>query len=316
MIFSLKIPINKTNETIDYQSDLLLLGSCFSENIGNKFSYFKFKTTVNPFGIIFNPISIQKLIKRIVEKKKFTEEDVFYHHDLWHCFQIHSELSNPDKEELLKKLNKLIELTNQKISELSHCVITLGTSWVYRMNKTGEIVANCHKVPQKEFTKEILSVETIQESLTNIISLIQTLNPTVKFIFTISPVRHIKDGFFENNVSKGNLFSAVNQLLSTSQVNAHYFPSYEIVMDELRDYRFYEKDMLHPNSLAIDYIWERFSESYFDSETVALMAEIESVQKSLSHRPFNPNTESHQKFLQKLETKKTILINKLSHLSF
>ncbi|AUX19306.1 GSCFA domain-containing protein [Flavobacterium columnare] len=316
MIFSLKIPINKTNQAINYQSDLLLLGSCFSENIGNKFSYFKFKTTVNPFGIIFNPISIETLIKRVVEKKYFTEDDIFYHNDLWHCFEIHSELSNPDKESFLKILNTLIESINIQIRTLTHCVVTLGTSWIYRANRTGEVVANCHKIPQKEFVKELLSVEDIQQSLTNMISLVKSLNPNIKFIFTISPVRHIKDGFFENNVSKGNLFSALHKLLSLTKSEEAYFPSYEIMMDELRDYRFYEKDMLHPSILAVDYIWERFSEAYFNAETKSLMIEIEGIQKSLAHRPFNSNTESHQFFLEKLKIKTQILIQKLPHLSF
>ncbi|MFK7048598.1 GSCFA domain-containing protein [Flavobacterium columnare] len=316
MIFSLKIPIAKTNQTIDYQSDLLLLGSCFSENIGNKFSYFKFKTTVNPFGIIFNPISIEKIIKRIVEKKYFTEDDIFYHNDLWHCFEVHSELSNPSKEAFLEELNNLIKSINSQIKELSHCMITLGTSWVYRATKIDTIVANCHKVPQAEFTKELLSVEVIQQSLLNIISLVKSLNPHIKFIFTISPVRHIKDGFFENNVSKGNLFSALHKLLSISGVEETYFPSYEIVMDELRDYRFYEKDMLHPNELAVDYIWERFLENYFDEETRSLMLDIKAIQKDLAHRPFNPNTEKHQKFLEKVHAKKMLLLKKIPHLSF
>ncbi|AMA49678.1 MULTISPECIES: GSCFA domain-containing protein [Flavobacterium] len=316
MIFSLKIPIDKTKNTINYQSDLLLLGSCFSENIGNKFSYFKFKTTVNPFGIIFNPISIEKLIKRIVEKKHFTEEDIFFHNDLWHCFEIHSELSNPDKENFLKTLNDLIEFANKQIKEITHCILTLGTSWVYRINKTGETVANCHKVPQKEFTKELLSVEVIQQSLINIVLLVRKINPDVKFIFTISPVRHIKDGFFENNVSKGNLFLALHKTFSISKIEEAYFPSYEIVMDELRDYRFYEKDLLHPNELAIDYIWERFSEIYFETETQSLMLEVKNIQKDLAHRPFNPNTEKHQKFLEKIEFKKALLFKKIPHLSF
>lgn len=322
MIFSLKIPIPKASQIIDYQSEVLLLGSCFSKNIGNKFNYFKFTALVNPFGIIFNAVSLEKLVKRAVSQNYFTENDIFFHNELWHCFEVHSELSNPDKEKLLKDLNCIIELTNQQITKLTHCIITLGTSWVYRLRQAQSdnqsIVANCHKVPQKEFTKELLSAEQNEQSLKNIISLIQSINPNCKFIFTVSPVRHIKDGSFENNVSKGNLFSALHNVLESEycKLNTEYFPSYEIVMDELRDYRFYEKDMLHPNNLAVDYIWERFSETYFDSNTLAVMNEVEMIQKGLSHRPFNPNTESHQRFLEQLQLKIESLKAKCSTIEF
>lgn len=323
MQFRTEIPITPSDFPIDYHSKVVLLGSCFAENIGSKFEYYKFQATINPFGIIFNAVSLEKLVKRVVEKNYFTEKDIFFHNDLWHCYEVHSELSNVNKEEFLEKLNQLIELTNEQINKLTHCLITLGTSWVYRHKTSNEIVANCHKVPQKEFTKELLSAAQNQLSLQNIVSLIQSINPDVKFVFTVSPVRHIKDGFFENNVSKANLFSAIHTLLSSraesrdkiqnetlqvlnsirTESSINYFPSYEIVMDELRDYRFFEADMLHPNALAIDYIWEKFSQSYFNSETSSIMKEVEIIQKGLAHRPFNPNTEAHQKFLTDLQKK-------------
>lgn len=318
MIFSLKIPIPKASQTINYQSKVLLLGSCFSENIGNKFNHFKFTASVNPFGIIFNAISLEKLIVRAVQKVFFTEKDVFFHNDLWHCYEVHSELSNLDKDELLKTLNQLIESTNEQINRLSHCIITLGTSWVYRNTISGEIVANCHKVPQKEFTKELLSAQENEKALQNIVKSILSINPNCQFIFTISPVRHIKDGFFENNVSKGNLSSALYNLLNTEycKLQTEYFPSYEIVIDELRDYRFYEKDMLHPNDLAVDYIWERFSETFFDSDTLTIMKEVTVIQKGLAHRPFNPNTETHQKFVEQLQLKIQSLKTKMPTIVF
>lgn len=303
MQFRTEIPITPSDFPIDYHSKVILLGSCFAENIGSKFEYYKFQATINPFGIIFNAVSLEKLVKRIIEKNYFTEKDIFFHNDLWHCNEVHSELSNANKEEFLKQLNQRIDFTNQQINELTHCLITLGTSWIYRYIKTNEIVANCHKVPQKEFTKELLSAAQNQLSLQNIVSLIQSINPDVKFVFTVSPVRHIKDGFFENNVSKANLFSAIYKTINCQLSTVNYFPSYEIVMDELRDYRFFEADMLHPNALAIDYIWEKFSQSYFNSETSSIMKEVEIIQKGLAHRPFNPNTEAHQKFLTDLQKK-------------
>lgn len=316
MNFRTEIPIQKSDFPVDYHSKLLLLGSCFAENIGEKFQYYKFQNTVNPFGIIFNSVSLEKLIKRVVEKNYFTENDIFYHNDLWHCYEVHSELSNPNKETLLDDLNAIIKSTNQQITNLTHCFITLGTSWVYRHNTSSEIVANCHKVPQKEFTKELLSTQQTEKSLQNIVALIHTINPKVKFVFTVSPVRHIKDGFFENNVSKGNLFSAIQNILSHRAESRCYFPSYEIVIDELRDYRFFEKDMLHPNQQAIDYIWEKFSSCYFSAETVTLIKEVEKIQKGLAHRPFNPNTEVHKKFVKNLEESIRLLQDKLPFLKF
>ena len=315
MQFRTEIPIQKSDFLIDYHSKLLLLGSCFAENIGDKFSYYKFQATVNPFGIIFNAVSLEKLIRRVVEKNYFTENDIFFHSDLWHCYEVHSELSNPNKDEFLENLNNILEVTNQQITELSHCMITLGTSWVYRNNSSKEIVANCHKVPQKEFTKELLSVQQTEESLQSIVSLIHSINPNVHFVFTVSPVRHIKDGFFENNVSKGNLFSAIHTAVSNKQTIA-YFPSYEIVMDELRDYRFFAEDMLHPNQTAVQYIWEQFSQAYFLSETKLIMTEVEAIQKALLHRPINSQSDSHKKFLAALQVKQEVLEKKYSFLKF
>lgn len=336
MNFRTEIPIIKSDFPIDYHSKLLLLGSCFAENIGEKFQYYKFQATINPFGIIFNSVSLEKLIKRVVGKNYFTENDIFFHDDLWHCYEIHSELSNTNKEEFLDNLNSIIDLKNKQIKELTHCIITLGTSWVYRNNTSNEIVANCHKVPQKEFTKELLSTQQTEESLQNIFALIHTVNPNVNFVFTVSPVRHIKDGFFENNVSKGNLFSALNSLLSsraesrdkiqndTLQVldsartdsSINYFPSYEIVLDELRDYRFFNEDMLHPNQQAVDYIWEKFTSCYFSAETETVVKKVEKIQKGLAHRPFNPNAEVHKKFVKNLEESIRLLQDKLPFLKF
>jgi hypothetical protein len=303
---------------IDYDSKILLLGSCFAENIGDKFEYFKFQSTTNPFGIIFNAVSLEKLIRRAVENRTFTESDIFFHNELWHCYEVHSELSNPDKEEFLSNLNLILETTKNQINSLSHCIITLGTSWVYRNIESNEIVANCHKVPQKHFRKELLSINQTEESLQNIVSLVHSVNPNCHFIFTVSPVRHIKDGFVENSLSKAHLVSSIFHALQVPPMGAEgaYFPSYEIMMDELRDYRFYAEDMLHPNQTAIDYIWEQFVTSTISEESQSLMIEIESVQKSLAHKPFNPNSESHQKFINHLDLKIKAIQNQYPFIKF
>jgi hypothetical protein len=303
MQFRTQIPLSKSNNPIDYNSKVLSFGSCFAENMAEKFDYFKFQNETNPFGIIFNPVSIEKVIQRTVLEKQFTEKDVFFYNERWHSFEVHSDLSNSDRQELLETLNKTISETNKQLKEATHIIITYGTSWIYRNLESDEIVANCHKVPQKQFSKELLPVVVIQKSIQNTIDLIQTVNPNINFIFTISPVRHIKDGFAENQLSKSHLFAALYQAFDFYISAFNYFPSYEIMMDELRDYRFYAEDMLHPNQVAIDYIWHKFSENYIEEESILLMSEVSEIQKSLRHRSFNPESEQHQKFLAKLQQK-------------
>ena len=315
MNFQTQIPIQKSDFPIDYNSKLLSLGSCFAENMAEKFEYFKFENVVNPFGIIFNPVSLEKLILRSIHKNYFTANDIFYHNEAWHCYEVHSELSNPDREEFLSNLNQLIDSTNWHIEKSTHCLITLGTSWVYRHIESNEIVANCHKVPQKQFVKELLSIAQIEASLQNIISEIHAVNPKCNFVFTVSPVRHIKDGFVENTLSKAHLISALNA--SNFQLpTSSYFPSYEIMMDELRDYRFYGEDMLHPNQTAIDYIWIKFFENYVDEKEFGLMNQVCEIQRALKHRPFNPDSESHKKFLENLNQKINTLVNKHPNFQF
>jgi hypothetical protein len=316
MNFTTQISLSKSPNPIDYQSKIIALGSCFAANMGAKFDYFKFQHTTNPFGIIFNPVSIAKIVYRVVKPHFFTEKDIFFHNESWHCFEVHSELSNPNKELFLATLNELVLLTHKQIQEATHCIITLGTSWVYRHIETNEIVSNCHKIPQKKFTKEFLSIAEIEKSLEQITTEIQTVNLNCHFIFTISPVRHIKDGFIENQRSKAHLISATHQIIHNHLSIVNYFPSYEIMMDELRDYRFYAEDMLHPNQTAIDYIWIKFFENFVDEKEFATMQQICAIQKAIQHKPFNPDSESHRQFLLKIEEKVSQLQKKLPFLNF
>lgn len=316
MQFTTKIPVQKSSFPIDYDSKIMLLGSCFAENMGNKFDYFKFQSITNPFGIIFNAVSLEKLIRRAIENRTFTENDIFFHNDLWHCYEVHSELSNPDKELFLSNLNSILTSAYQHISSLTHCIITLGTSWVYRNIETNEIVANCHKVPQKQFTKELLSINQTEESLQNIVGLINSVNPNCNFVFTVSPVRHIKDGFTENTLSKAHLIAAIHKTITHHPSPITYFPAFEIMMDELRDYRFYAEDMLHPNQTAIDYIWKQFLENYISETEFGLMNEICSIQKGLLHRPLNSQSAQYQFFLQKLQERIVLIQKKHPFLNF
>jgi hypothetical protein len=316
MQFRTQIPISKSQNSIDYNSKIVSLGSCFAENIAEKLDYFKFQNTCNPFGIIFNPVSIEKIIHKAVNQELFTEKDIFFHNERWHSFDVHSDLNHSNKEAFLENINAILQETKNQITQSAHIIITYGTSWVYRNLESNSIVANCHKVPQKEFSKAILSVEITVKSIKNTIDLIQKVNPKANIIFTVSPVRHLKDGFVENQQSKAHLITAIHQILNSKSEILNYFPSYEIMMDELRDYRFYSEDMLHPSKVAIDYIWERFSETTISEESHSIMEEVETIQKGLAHRPFNPNSESHKKFLDNLNQKINTLAFKFPHIKF
>ncbi len=298
-----QIPITKeVYNPINYDSKTLLLGSCFSENIGDKLDYFKFQTNQNPFGILFHPKAIETLITNAINDKEYSDVDIFFLNERWHCFEAHSSLSSPDKEDLLKSLNQQIKSANKQLHGSTHLIITLGTAWMYRFIETDVIVANCHKVPQKKFLKEILSVDEITESLENVISLIKSINKKITITFTVSPVRHLKDGFVQNQQSKSHLLAAIHQVIEARN-RVHYFPSYEIVMDELRDYRFYAEDLIHPSKTAINYIWGKFIDSWISESSIETMKEIETIQRGLNHRPFNPYSEQHQQFLGSLQRK-------------
>ncbi|MHA7058744.1 GSCFA domain-containing protein [Aquimarina sp. M1] len=310
-----KIPLKSQHPKIDYNAELLLLGSCFAENIGDKFEYFKFKTLVNPFGILFHPKAIETFLWMATQKEQYTETDLFYHNAQWHCFDAHSKVSHPDQKHVLQSLNEGLHQAYKKIQSATHICITLGTGWVYRLEALDMIVANCHKVPQKEFTKELLSVEEINQCLQNSVGLLKSLNPTVNIIFTVSPVRHSKDGFIENNVSKSHLIAAVHQTIE-AETNCNYFPSYEIMMDELRDYRFYDTDMIHPSPVAIDYIWEHFKQIWLSEKALMTMNKVREIQTAIAHRPFNPNSQQHQQFLQKIEYKKQEIQKEYSFIKF
>lgn len=315
MEFRTKIPIKQAEPKIDYESKIFLIGSCFVENIGRKLDFYKLQNFQNPFGIIFHPLAIATFFQKAAENSFYTEKDIFRYQERWHCFDAHSSLSNPDAEVLLKNLNSALKNSREFLQQSSHLVITLGTAWSYFHLETEKTVANCHKFPQKEFRKELQSVEEIEVSLNKIISFLKEINPEITVIFTVSPVRHIKDGFVENQRSKAHLIAAVHQICEENG-NTQYFPSYELMMDELRDYRFYAEDMLHPSQTAIDYIWKRFTETWFSLASFSTLKEVENIQKGLQHRSFNPNSEAHSRFLEKLEAKILTLQEQYPYLEF
>ncbi|MEM9679236.1 MAG: GSCFA domain-containing protein, partial [Bacteroidota bacterium] len=286
MKFRTKIPIEpQQHHQINYDSKMVLLGSCFSQNIGAKFEYYKFRNIINPLGIIFNPVAIERNITRAVNSELYAPEDLIEYNDLWLSLDAHSETSSDHKDDVLNTLNQAVEVTHSALFNASHIIITLGTAWVYRHIATDTIVANCHKIPQRQFLKELLSVDNIINALQGIVALVKDVNPKVSILFTVSPVRHLKDGFVENTRSKSHLLAAVQEVVDPRK-QLFYFPSYEIMMDDLRGYRFYDSDMIHPNTLAIDYIWEHFKLAWISSSFSDVMSQIDSIQRRLEHQPF------------------------------
>lgn len=309
-----QVPLNKATNQIDYSSQLVVLGSCFANNIGDKLAYYKFRALQNPFGILFHPLAIENLISRAIQQQQYTEEEVFFLNERWQCYDAHSDLSSVRKEELLGSLNSGLLETNLSIAKASHVFITLGTAWTYQLKESGKEVANCHKVPQIAFQKQLLSIEKINQSLEAIIHQIGAVNEKAKIVFTVSPVRHLKDGFVENQLSKAHLISAVHQIIKKGK--ALYFPSYELMMDELRDYRFYGNDLVHPNDLAVNYIWEKFKSVWISETSYKTMDEVAAIQKGLDHRPFSQESEKHKEFLKTLGNKITNLQKEYPFMKF
>ena len=264
---------------------------------------------------MFHPFAIERFLQRVFQQEEFTAKDIFQHQEIFSCFEAHSRMNALSEEEILQHLNSALTETFRFLKETSHVIITLGTSWVYKHLEQDKYVANCHKIPQKNFSKELSSVNEIEKSLRNTIGYIQQLNKNCEFIFTVSPVRHAKDGFVENTRSKSHLITALHQIVEKEN-QLHYFPSYELIMDELRDYRFYADDLLHPNQVAIDYIWERFQEAWLAEECFPTMKKVQQIRQGLTHRPFNPNSTAHQKFQQKLQQQIAQLQQQFSFMKF
>ena len=315
MQFRTEIGISKGNHLIDYDSDIVLLGSCFSENIGDKLSYDKFNSLVNPYGILFHPVAIEKAITQGINQIQYTTDDLYFFNDLWLSFNHHSKFSSTDREKILFNINSGITDFNLRLQSATHLIVTLGTAWVYRFVENDKVVANCHKIPQKKFSKELLSIDDISESLDAMITLIKSINKNISVILTLSPVRHLKDGFIENCMSKAHLLSAIYEVTNINK-NIHYFPAYEIMLDDLRDYRFYNEDMLHPNAMAINYIWDKFRNSWMSEKTIELSNKVESLQKSLAHRPFHSESEQHQAFIRKIKDQISSLNKQYPNINF
>ncbi len=283
---------------IDHNSNILMMGSCFSDNVGQKLRQDKFNVVSNPYGVLYNPYSIQEAVSHILGHRKIEDDDLVENEGLWHSYLHHSSFSMPDKENLLEKIEETRIFTLNHLKKTDFLFITFGTAWVYQLAKNRKIVANCHKMPAKHFQRFRLSVCDITDEFSNLIQRIEAINPDIHIVFTLSPVRHLKDGFVQNQISKSTLNVAIHDLL-TLHTGCSYFPSYELVMDDLRDYRFYTEDMTHLSPVAVDYIYNRFSEKYMNQNTRKNLEKVRKLAKAVQHRPFNPQTEEYATFLKK-----------------
>jgi hypothetical protein len=287
---------------INYSDEIILLGSCFASNIGERLSQLKFKSITNPFGVIYNPASIANSIDLLVDGNDYTDAKLNYFNELWFSFSHHTSFSSPDKNACLGKINLVLNKSAKMIRNAGVIFLTLGTARFYRYKKTGEIVSNCHKIPAAEFEREFLEIPQIVKLLSDSFDKILQINKATKFVLTISPIRHWKDGAIENMRSKSALLMAVREL-EKKYVQLYYFPVYEIFMDELRDYRFYASDMLHPSDFAVDYIWEKFVQVFFTNETMQQANEIDKLVYMLKHRPIITSTNAYKKFLYSINEK-------------
>jgi hypothetical protein len=302
MNFQTPVKLNNYPFSISHKDAVMSIGSCFSENIGMHLQQAGFSANVNPFGILFNPISIANAIERIINNKHFSAEELVQHNGLWHSFQHHGKFHAATADELLHSINTEIDEAHQFLKRAKVLMITLGSAWVYSYNATGEVVANCHKLPNHQFTKRLLHVNEVAQELKTCLDALAKFNPQLNVVFTVSPVRYWKDGAHENSLSKSVLHLAISEVLSMPQT--HYFPAYELVIDELRDYRFYKEDMLHPNDVAVKYVCQKFQTSFFSEATQQLANRVERFRLMQQHRPIKKNSEEEKVFLQKLEEEK------------
>ena len=293
MQFHLPFSIPAFSEKINYSDKMLLMGSCFAENIGDTLNRYKFDVTINPHGVLYNPSSIAVALRSYVENKKLQEADLFYANETWSSKDHHSRFSNTNQQTCLTEINDAISGGHQQIKNVEWLFITFGSSFIYKRN--GQLVGNCHKLPQKEFVKSMLTSAEIIEDYRSLIQELKKINKNLKIVFTVSPVRYVRDGLVENNHSKARLIEAVHHLVE-EYANVFYFPAYELVMDDLRDYRFYKSDLLHPNEQAIEYVFEKLMTATFSEATKLLFGKLKDIITAKHHRPFHPETEAFVKF--------------------
>ncbi len=300
---------------ITHQTPVLTIGSCFAENMAARLESLQFPILSNPFGIIYNPISIADCLNYLMIEDGFSEENLFFHNHLWHSWRHHGKFSDSDKNTLLESVNQTLETARLFFKKAKWVMLTLGTAHVYVEKKSNQVVANCHKAPPQYFEKKRLTPDAVFDNLKEKINEIFTQNADCQIIISVSPIRHLRDGLVENNRSKAALLLAVDALSAYFE-RVHYFPAYELVMDDLRDYRFFEPDMMHPSRQAIDYVWQYFVQTFFSKNTRDLVQEIEKINTMRAHRPMKMDTPQYQQFAHSLKVKTDDLTTRFPFLSF
>ncbi|MCF6353362.1 MAG: GSCFA domain-containing protein [Cyclobacteriaceae bacterium] len=311
MQFRTQIPVSKNSLPIKLGDKFVTLGSCFANSMDAKLSEAKFATLNNPLGILYDPRSIARAINFALTGNRPDNQTYINTGNEVVNLLAHSDMNGKSIEDSKAKIDTQLSNLHIALKEANWLIITLGTSWVYYQNSTGLQAANCHKIAQKEFTKGLLEFERTKLVYDNLLEFLKTFNPTLKIIITVSPVRHTKDTLALNNLSKSHLF-LLSHYLDQTYEQVSYYPAYELLVDDLRDYRFYKQDMIHPTEQAVEYIWQYFSESYFDAETLKSLKELEQLQKALHHKPFSSSSEKHQQFIKNTLAKFELLNSKLN----
>ena len=305
MQFQLPINIKQPGTRISYRDKIVLMGSCFTEHIGNSLQELKFSVLQNPNGILFDPISVCNSLVSYIENKKYKESDLFLLNEVWNSWEHHSRFSNINAKECLEGINASQRTAHSFLKEADWLIVTFGSSFSYKLTheaikaglQNGAGVANCHRAPTQWFNKHLLSIDEIISQLDTTYHRLKQFNPKLEIIFTISPVRHIRDGVIENNRSKARLIEAVHHMVNKFP-GLYYFPAYELVIDVLRDYRFYDIDMVHPNYPATEFVMDKFKENFIDEESQQLMEEVKKIVIARKHKPFQPETNAHKNFLK------------------
>ena len=313
MDFTIKGPKINIPERISIRKPMLVLGSCFAENIGALLQEQLFDVQINPFGIVYNPLSIIQQLNDIHQNKHFTSAELFEKEGLFYSWQHHGSFAGIDKDETLQNINAQINVAHHQLIHSEWLVITLGSAYYYSLND-GQIVSNCHKIPAANFVKKMAHLPQIIDGFQEAISLIKKINPSIKILFNISPVRYVRDGLTENTISKSILHLAIHEIIKKNK-NCFYFPSYEIVIDELRDYRFYKADMIHPNEMAITYIYEKFGAALFDEETKIITKEVQQFNAFSNHKILNNSIEAIEQYELKKEQMMLLLFEKYPFLN-
>ena len=288
---------------IDYPHRLMLLGSCFATHIGARLQESRFRCDVNPYGVLYNPLSISTALREMLAGKVYTPDDLYEHQGLWHSPMHHGDFSAASAGDALRKINLRLEQAARQQDGLDFLLLTWGTAWVYEDRETGRVVGNCHKLPEACFRRRRLSVEEIVADTASLLSVMLARNNRLQVVLTVSPIRHVRDGLHDNQLSKATLLLAAEQVRAAFPDRVFYFPAYELLLDELRDYRFYADDLVHPSDLAVRYVWERFIEWCLSPDARRVMAEVEDIRKALAHRPLHPESEEYKRFLGQIVLK-------------